>query len=138
MMNGILLLLLLLTVLRTAGSTQSAPDARPAAEPRPRVIVSTDIGGTDPDDFQSMVHFLVYADMFDIEGLISSPYGPGRREHVLQVIDRYEIDYPNLKTYSDRYPTRPTPRWAVREIHRHAAADRTHEAPVVRASELVD
>ena len=39
-----------------------------AAVTRPRVIVSTDIGGTDPDDFQSMVHFLVYADMFDVEG----------------------------------------------------------------------
>ena len=71
------------------------------AGPRPRVIVSTDIGGTDPDDFQSMVHFLLYADMFDVEGLISSPYGPGRREHILQVIDRYAADYPNLKTYSD-------------------------------------
>src|SRR4249919_2786322 len=69
---------------------------------RPRVIVSTDIGGTDADDFQSMVHFLVYADMFDVEGVISSPYGAGRREHILQVIDRYATDYPNLKTYSDR------------------------------------
>ena len=27
----------------------------------PRVLVSTDIGGSDPDDFQSMVHLLVYA-----------------------------------------------------------------------------
>lgn len=72
---------------------------------RPRVIVSSDIGGTDPDDFQSMVHFLVYADMFDVEGLISSPYGPGRKAHILQVIDRYQADYRNLMTYSDRYPT---------------------------------
>jgi hypothetical protein len=71
---------------------------------RPRVIVSSDIGGTDPDDFQSMVHILLYADMFDVEGLISSPYGPGRREHILQVLDKYAIDYPNLKRASDRYP----------------------------------
>src|SRR5687768_14171446 len=63
----------------------------PQPAERPRVIVSTDIGGTDPDDFQSMVHFLLYADMFEVEGLISSPYGPGRREHILGVIDRYEI-----------------------------------------------
>jgi hypothetical protein len=76
-----------------------------AASQRPRVIVSSDIGGTDPDDFQSMVHLLVYADAFDIEGLISSPYGSGRREHILQVLDRYAVDYPNLKTWSDRYPT---------------------------------
>ncbi|UCC99171.1 MAG: DUF1593 domain-containing protein [Phycisphaerales bacterium] len=72
---------------------------------RYRVIVSTDIGGTDPDDFQSMVHFLVYADCFDIEGLISSPFDMGRKEDILRVIDCYEKDYANLKTYSDRYPT---------------------------------
>jgi cellulose-binding protein len=81
-------------------------NARPTEAPvmRPRVIVSTDIGGTDPDDFQSLVHFLVYADMFDVEGLISSPYGPGRKEHVLQVIDRYAADYANLVKHSARYP----------------------------------
>ncbi|MDT8301672.1 MAG: DUF1593 domain-containing protein [Sedimentisphaerales bacterium] len=72
---------------------------------RYRVLVSTDIGGTDPDDFQSMVHFLVYADCFDIEGLVSSPYGPGRKKDILKVINCYAKDYPNLKTYSDRYPT---------------------------------
>lgn len=73
--------------------------------PRHRVIVSTDIGGTDFDDFQSLVHYLLYADVFDTEGLLSSPYGAGRKEHILQVIDAYERDYSNLRTYSDRYPT---------------------------------
>ena len=71
---------------------------------RPRVLVSTDIGGTDPDDFQSMVHLLLYADVLDIEGLISSPYGPGRKEHILEVIKAYESDYANLKSHSDTYP----------------------------------
>ena len=75
------------------------------ATSRHRVIVSTDIGGTDPDDFQSMVHFLVYADRFDVEGLVSSPYGPGRREHILRVIDTYASDFANLKTYSPQYPS---------------------------------
>jgi hypothetical protein len=104
-LQSLSLLVLVLPALLIAGpAAANEPTVRAASEPRPRVIVSTDIGGTDPDDFQSMVHFLVYADMFDIEGLISSPYGPGRREHILQVIDRYEKDYPNLKTYSDRYP----------------------------------
>ena len=50
------------------------------------------------------MHFLVYADMFDVEGLISSPYGAGRREHIVQVIDRYAVDYAHLKMYSNRYP----------------------------------
>lgn len=79
----------------------------PAAARRHRVIVSTDIGGTDYDDFQSMVHFLVYADCFDVEGLIASPYGPGRKEDILKVIDCYERDYPKLKTWAD-YPTPDT------------------------------
>ena len=65
------------------------------ADVRPRVIVSTDIGGTDPDDFQSMVHLLVYADSLELEGLISSPYGPGRKEHILEVVDRYAKDFAN-------------------------------------------
>src|SRR5215212_7530209 len=72
---------------------------------RPRVLVSTDIGGTDPDDTQSMVHLLLYDDVFDLEGLISSPYGPGRASHILAVIDRYARDYPNLRSHSNRYPS---------------------------------
>ncbi len=69
------------------------------------MLVSTDIGGSDPDDFQSMVHFLVYSDLFDVEGLVSSPWGPGRKRHILEVIDRYEADYPSLRTWSERYPS---------------------------------
>ena len=83
----------------------SAADDGALADHRHRVVVSTDIGGTDPDDFQSMVHLLVYADSFDIEGLISSPYGPGRKSDILTVIDHYERDYKNLRKYSDKYPT---------------------------------
>ena len=45
---------------------------------KPRILISTDIGGTDPDDNQSMAHLLMYADQFQLEGLISSPsYGKG-------------------------------------------------------------
>lgn len=86
-------------------SAVGGADTPAAASVRHRVIVSTDIGGTDFDDFQSMVHLLVYADSLDLEGLISSPYGAGRKEHILQVVAHYERDFPKLKTYSDRYPT---------------------------------
>jgi Cellulose-binding Sde182, nucleoside hydrolase-like domain len=88
-----------------AAHTAVAQENAPASASKPRVLVSTDIGGTDPDDFQSLVHLLVYADRFDIEGLISSPYGPGRKEHILQVIDFYAKDYANLKSHSPHYPT---------------------------------
>jgi hypothetical protein len=71
---------------------------------RPRMLVSTDIGGTDPDDFQSMVHLLLYADVLELEGLVSSPFGPGRARHILEVISEYEKDYPALRRHSALYP----------------------------------
>jgi len=71
---------------------------------RYRVIVSTDIGGSDNDDFQSMVHFLLYADLFDIEGLIASPPGAGRAEHIHETIDAYAADYPQLVRHAEAYP----------------------------------
>lgn len=84
-----------------------APAAGAAESPRPRVMVSTDIGGTDFDDFQSLVHLLVCADAIEIEGLIASPWGEARnrRQHLLDLVDRYAKDYPNLRTHSPRYPT---------------------------------
>jgi hypothetical protein len=90
-------------VLSTAGG-RSTSSRGLDLQNRPRVLVSTDIGGTDPDDFQSMVHFLLYADLFEVEGIVSSPFGPGRRQHILEVIDHYAADYPTLKRHSGRYP----------------------------------
>jgi hypothetical protein len=101
------------------------------AEPRPRVIVSSDIGGTDPDDIQSMVHFLLYADMFDVEGIVSSPWGAGRREHILQVIDRYAQDYPALKAHSDRYPAPDV----LRGVAKQGAIDGSSGSGVGRPTE---
>ncbi len=71
---------------------------------KPRVIVSTDVGGSDPDDFQSMVHLLVYADVLDVEGLISSPPHAGRAEHILETITAYESDYARLRRHAADYP----------------------------------
>jgi hypothetical protein len=71
---------------------------------RPRVIVSTDIGGNDPDDYQSMVHFLVYADRFDIAGLVSSPPFAGRKSHIEEALHAYASDYEKLKKQSDGFP----------------------------------
>ena len=72
-----------------------------------RVIVSSDIGGTDFDDFQSFVHLLVYADTIDLEGMIASPWGAARnrKANIIKIIESYATDYPNLRTYSDRYPS---------------------------------
>ena len=87
---------------RAANPTAATGGALDGA--RHRVIVTSDIGGTDPDDFQSMTHLLLYADVLDVEGLISSPFDRGGKEHILRVIEAYERDYPNLHTYSENYP----------------------------------
>ena len=59
---------------------------------KPRILISSDIGGTDPDDNQSIIHLLMYADLFQIEGLVASPYGNGRKENILEMINLYEKD----------------------------------------------
>ena len=71
---------------------------------KPRIIISSDIGGTDPDDFQSAIHLLMYADLFEIEGLISSPYGNGRKKDFLDMINLYEKDLVKLKARSPDFP----------------------------------
>ena len=89
-----------------AGSALALPSIMPPGQ-RPRVIVSTDIGGTDHDDFQSLVHLLLYSDVIDLEGMLASPWGEGRdrKKHLLAIINEYEKDYPNLRTWSPHYPT---------------------------------
>ncbi len=69
-----------------------------AAE-RHRILVTTDIGGTDADDNQSMAHLLMYNDLFDIEALVSTPsFGSGSKSEILRMIDVYEKDYPRLSS----------------------------------------
>lgn len=99
---------MLLALLATIGTFLHCTACAAPADSRPRVIVSTDIGGTDFDDYQSMVHFLVYADRFDIEGIVSSPFDLGSKAEIFKVLDCYERDYPNLQTYSDNYPAPDT------------------------------
>lgn len=70
---------------------------------RPDIIVSTDIGGSDPDDYQSLVHLLVYVDRFNIKGLISSPAHQGRKKHIEEVLHAYQEDYENLRKHSDYF-----------------------------------
>lgn len=71
---------------------------------KPRIIVCSDIGGTDPDDFQSAIHLMMYANQFQIEGLIASPFGKGRKEDFLRIIDLYEKDLPQLKKHAKGFP----------------------------------
>ncbi|GAB3557714.1 nucleoside hydrolase-like domain-containing protein [Spirosoma fluminis] len=99
--------------------------ALPAQQPvpvKPRVLVSTDIGGTDPDDNQSMAHLLMYSDRFDIEGLVSSPsYGDGSKAEILRLIDLYAKDLPKFKKHRQGFAS-PDDLRAVCKQGRHGAA----------------
>ena len=111
-------LTLLIFAFATASST---------AAPRLRVIISSDFPPTnvipvraftngvtppaqcsDPDDVQSMVRFLLYANDFDVEGLIASAgtfANVANKTNILNMLSLYEQVLPNLKKHDSRYPT---------------------------------
>ncbi len=72
-----------------------------------RLIVTTDLGGTDPDDTQSMIHLLVCSNAIDIEGLVSSQVwmdDPNKTDKIIEVINWYQEVLPRLKKQAAGYP----------------------------------
>jgi hypothetical protein len=69
---------------------------------KPRIVVLTDVSTWETDDSQSLVRLLAHADLFEIEGLIFTTGWslPEVRDDffqlILDVIDAYEKDLPNL------------------------------------------
>ena len=71
---------------------------------KPRLVIMTDIGPADvePDDNESAVRLMSYADRFEIEAIITSigwncdPYPPEWAEYLYSVIDAYRVDVHNL------------------------------------------
>ncbi len=88
------------------------PAAR--ADDRLRVIIETDAGG-DPDDEQSLVRFLLYANEWDVEGIIANRPTARDGENknpertglgiVRRLIEAYGQCYPNSIKHDRRYPT---------------------------------
>jgi hypothetical protein len=81
---------------------------------KPRILVLTDIGG-DPDDEQTLIRLLVYANEFDIEGIIPEMWEGHRGRHgvltpgsqlelVHEIIRRYGQVRDNLALHADGYP----------------------------------
>lgn len=104
---------------------------------KPRILISTDIGGTDPDDNQSMAHFLMYSNMFQTEGLVSSPsFGFGKKQNILDMIALYEKDYPKLKKHLSDYPT-PDELRAVVKQGRHGSLPFSGYAQPTEGSEWI-
>ena len=101
----------------------AASSVRAAA---PRVIVSTDfppldvipVKGakpgdpaekcSDPDDVQSMVRFLLYANEFEVEGLLATAgtfANVARKQNILDMLKLYDQVDENLRRHDPRYPT---------------------------------
>ncbi len=84
------------------------------AHEKPRVIIETDIGIGDGDDDASLVRFLLYAAVLDIEGMIvtkagklHSRYGSIKDglEFMEKFISAYEQLHLNLIKHSSAFPT---------------------------------
>ena len=88
---------------------------RMTADTRLRLIIETDAGG-DPDDEQSLVRFLLYANEWDVEGIIANRPTTRRPENknpedtglgiVRRLLDAYGECRPNLVQHDARYPTK--------------------------------
>lgn len=79
-----------------------------AQAPRPRLFVLTDLAN-EPDDEESLVRLLVYANEFDIEGLVATTsihMKNGPREDILRAtIGAYGEVRGNLAVHAAGYPT---------------------------------
>lgn len=85
-----------------------------AAPLKPRIIVLTDISPVkvEPDDTESMVRLLAYADRFEIEGLVATTGWSSSGNNadwvrlIQNAINAYEKDLPNLQKRSQQtgYP----------------------------------
>ena len=82
---------------------------------KPRLLVLTDIGD-DPDDEQSLIRLLLYANSFDIEGIVTEywlkthdgRHGPLTPETQMELVHRmlnlYGQVLPNLDRHAKGYP----------------------------------
>ena len=86
-----------------------APHA--GAQGKPNMIIQTDIHPTngEPDDYQSLIRFLLEANEFNVLGLIATDRDPEQNQQSLDrihdVLDAYEKAYPNLIKHASGYPT---------------------------------
>ena len=111
----------LLTAIAASGRSAPAPE-------RPRLIVLSDYF-KDPDDKQSMIRLLVYANEFELEGLIATSlaYGDGavRPELLHEIIGDYAKVYPNLRLHERPGHAFPSPDALARLVKPGAPVVRT-------------
>ncbi|MGF1476293.1 MAG: nucleoside hydrolase-like domain-containing protein [Geminicoccaceae bacterium] len=82
--------------------------------PKPRVIISTDIGGNDKDDAQSFIHALLYSNDMNYRGFVETRSDDGGKRRgkasdgesiMKKIIGAYGDDLSNLKKVDGGYPS---------------------------------
>lgn len=85
---------------------------------RPRIVVLTDITN-EPDDQESLVRFLVYANEYDVEGLVATTSTWLRNrtsvQNIRDCVAAYGIVRSNLTKHADGYPTQQQLESVIRE-----------------------
>jgi len=84
-------------------------------EEKPRLLITTDIGG-DPDDTQSLIRLMLYSNEFEIEGLVASASGTigelkearVRTDLIKEIVNAYAEVQPNLLLHDPDYPVADT------------------------------
>ncbi|HEY1601856.1 MAG TPA: nucleoside hydrolase-like domain-containing protein [Pirellulales bacterium] len=101
-------------VISVAGTVAASDESLGVNATRLRVIIETDAGG-DPDDEQSLVRFLLYANEWDIEGIVANRSHAQNGENknrertglgiVRAMVSAYGDCWNNLSKHDGRYPT---------------------------------
>jgi quinoprotein glucose dehydrogenase len=106
----------------------------PAFAEKPRLAVLTDIGG-DPDDQQSLVRLMIYANEFELEALIASASGtPGElkeavtKPHLIrEIVEAYGQVLPNLRRHAEGWPSAESLLAVIRSGNPHRGRDHIGE-----------
>lgn len=114
----------------------------PLSAERARMIVLSDIGGSDPDDQQSLVHLLTMLNDVDLEGFIYQhawvSFNKGNEVTVTEkALDAYAKVWKNLSTHSAGFPDVETLRQRVKHGQKDAAMAGVGEGKDSPGSELI-
>ena len=114
-MKKLISLALCLLLAIPAAALADSDTALPVTEGKPRLLVTQD---GEVDDMNSLIHTLLYADEFDLEGIVQTSsslhYSGGESGESLrwmgtdwmyEFLDAYAEVYPNLIVHDPEYPT---------------------------------
>ena len=107
-----------------------------------RLIVTTDIGGADPDDQQSLVHLLTCLDRIDLEGIVfQHAWDECDRQRGMDIVDNvlnaYAEVLPSLRVHAAGFPSATALRTLLKSGQSQAAMHGVGEGKDTEGSEWI-